>query len=133
MTLLLTHSIQQGPRRRSPPHRRSRNPTGSVPSRLDLERHFHRLQVQKLPNYRDGLLVDPDDHRSHFDVEDRQNFTRRRRPVRLLPRRLLRGVFGIGTPNADDEHWRIHKAHHGFRAGVPRLLCWKYRLVQIPK
>lgn len=123
---LLTQSIQQGPSRRPPPHYRSRNPPRSIPGSLDLERDFHRLQIQELPNDRDGLLVDPNDHRSHSDVEDRQEIARCRRPVRLLSRGMLRGVPGTGTSNAHDEHRRIHKAYHGFWIGIPRLLCWKY-------
>jgi hypothetical protein len=124
--------IQQGSRRRSPPYCCSWNPTGSLPSHLDLERNFHRLQVQELPNHRYGLLADPYHHRRYSDVENRQKVTRRRRPVRLLPRRMLRGVPCIGTPNADNQHRRIHQAHHGFWASVPRLLCWKYWSVNIP-
>jgi hypothetical protein len=133
MIHLLTQSTQQGPRRRPPPHYRSRNSSGRIPSHLDPERHFHRLQIQELPNDRDGLLAHPYNHRSHSDVEDRQKVARRRRSVWLLPRGMLRGVPCIGTSNAHDEHRRIHEAHHGFWVGVPRLLCWKYRLVEIPR
>jgi hypothetical protein len=123
---LLTFPIQQGPRRRPTAHSGLGHPSRSIPSHLDLERHFHRLQVQELPNDRDGLLADPYHHRGYFDVEDRQKVTRRRRPIWLLSRGMLRGVSCVGPSDADNEHRRIHQAHHGFWAGVPRLLCWKY-------